>query len=77
MSISACVHLEDDTRIECVTQHTDSKPEGYPVLRIGTVAIFPSLAQLDRIREAAELWLEADAYRAEVEAEASAPAAIC
>jgi hypothetical protein len=76
MSISACVHLEPQERLDCVTQHTDSKPEGYPVLHIGSVAIFATVHQLATIRAVINIWLAAD-DDAKAEAKAEAPAAVC
>jgi hypothetical protein len=60
-----CAHLEPQDRIECQTQETDSRPEGYPVLGIGPIAVFPSVDQLHEIREEIDAWLSAEAARAE------------
>jgi hypothetical protein len=59
-----CAHLEPSDRIECQTQETSTRPEGYPVLAIGTIAVFPSVEQLRRIRDAIDAWLSAEAARA-------------
>jgi hypothetical protein len=60
-----CAHLEPSDRIECQTQETDSRPEGYPVLGLGPIAVFPSVDQLRRIRDEIDVWLGAEAARAE------------
>ena len=60
-----CAHLEPTDRIECQTQATNSRPEGYPVLGIGPIAVFPSVEQLRRIRDEIDAWLSAEAARAE------------
>jgi hypothetical protein len=59
-SMGACVHLGDEDRpqIDCVTQDTPSRPEGYPVLHVGPVAIFPEIGHLRRIRDAITGWLD-------------------
>ena len=57
------IELEPVDRIECQTQETDSRPEGYPVLGIGPIAVFPSVEQLRRIRDAIDGWLSAEATR--------------
>jgi hypothetical protein len=58
-----CAHLEPSDRIECQTQANDHRPEGYPVLGLGPIAVFPSVDQLRRIREAIDGWLGAQAAR--------------
>jgi hypothetical protein len=58
-----CAHLEPQDRIECQTQETESRPEGYPVLGIGPIAVFPTVEQLRRIREEIDAWLGAEADR--------------
>jgi hypothetical protein len=60
-----CAHLEPTDRIECQTQETSSRPEGYPVLDIGPIAVFPTVEQLRRIRDEIDAWLSAEAARAE------------
>jgi hypothetical protein len=56
-------HLEPQDRIRCETQATDSQPEGYPVLGIGAIAVFPTVEQLRRLREAIDGWLSDQAAR--------------
>ena len=56
-------HLEPQDRIRCETQATESLPEGYPVLGLGSIAVFPSVEQLRRIREEIDGWLSAQAAR--------------
>jgi hypothetical protein len=63
-----CAHLEPTDRIECQTQETESRPEGYPVLDLGPIAVFPSVDQLRRIRDQIDAWLGAEAARAEAAA---------
>jgi hypothetical protein len=60
-----CAHLEPTDRIECQTQETGSRPEGYPVLDLGPIAVFPIVEQLRRIRDEIDAWLGAEAARAE------------
>ena len=59
-----CAHLEPTDRIECQTQENDFRPEGYPVLGLGPIAVFPSVEQLRRIRDQIDAWLSAEAARA-------------
>jgi hypothetical protein len=56
-------HLEPQDRIRCETQATDSQPEGYPVLGLGPIAVFPTVEQLRRIRAAIDGWLSDQAAR--------------
>ena len=58
-----CAHLEPTDRIRCETQETESRPEGYPVLNLGPIAVFPTVEQLRHIREAIDGWLSAAAAR--------------
>jgi hypothetical protein len=58
-----CAHLEPTDRIACQTQATESRPEGYPVLDLGPIAVFPSVEQLRRLREAIDGWLSDQAAR--------------
>ena len=58
-----CAHLEPTDRIECQTQTNDCRPEGYPVLDLGPIAVFPTVEQLRRIREEIDGWLGAQAAR--------------
>ena len=58
-----CAHLEPTDRIECQTQTNDCRPEGYPVLDLGPIAVFPTVEQLRRIREAIDAWLSDRAAR--------------
>ncbi len=60
ISIHATVSNED-VLIRCEKQSHDAEPEGYPVLFIGDVTIFPSLKQLAKIREVADEYLTAEA----------------
>jgi hypothetical protein len=58
-----CAHLEPTDRIACQTQATESRPEGYPVLDLGPIALFPTVEQLRRLREAIDGWLSDQAAR--------------
>jgi hypothetical protein len=58
---SSCTHLDPADRIECKTLHTPSRPEGFPVLGLGELSIFPDLGQLRRIRDAIATWLDEEA----------------
>ena len=62
-STTIFAHLEPQDRIRCETQATDSQPEGYPVLGLGSIAVFPTVEQLRRIREAIDAWLSDRAAR--------------
>jgi hypothetical protein len=57
-------HLEPHDRCRCETQATDSHPEGYPVLHIGDIAVFPTVEQLRGLREEIDRWLSAEAATA-------------
>ena len=61
-----CAHLEPQDCIECQTQETDSRPEGYPVLGIGPIAVFPTVEQLRHLRDEIDAWLSAEAVRANI-----------
>jgi hypothetical protein len=63
-----CAHLEPSDRIACQTKATASRPEGYPVLGIGPIAVFPTMEQLRRLRDEIDAWLGAEAARAEAAA---------
>jgi hypothetical protein len=56
-------HLEPQDRIRCETQETHSRPEGYPVLSLGAIDVFPTVEQLRRLREEIDAWLGAEADR--------------
>ena len=58
-----CAHLEPTDRIECQTQETESRPEGYPVLGIGPIAVFPTVEQLRHLRDEIDGWLSDQAAR--------------
>jgi hypothetical protein len=58
-------HLETQDRISCHTQETQSRPEGYPVLTLGAIDVFPSVEQLRHLRAAIDAWLSAEAARAQ------------
>lgn len=59
MQTSICAHLGDNDRIECTRDHAEHSPEGYYVLRIGGISIFPSDAQLLTIRAAIDACIAA------------------
>jgi hypothetical protein len=59
-----CAHLEPQDRIRCETQETSSRPEGYPVLGLGPIAVFPTVEQLRQIHDEIDAWLSAEAARA-------------
>src|SRR5262249_34592698 len=56
-------HLEPQDRIRCQTQETRSQPEGYPVLSLGAIDVFPSVEQLRHLRDEIDAWLGAEAAR--------------
>ena len=56
-------HLEPQDRIRCQTQETRSQPEGYPVLSLGAIDVFPSVEQLRHLRDEIDGWLGAQAAR--------------
>ena len=56
-------HLEPQDRIRCQTQETRSQPEGYPVLNLGPIDVFPSVEQLRHLRDEIDAWLSAKAVR--------------
>jgi hypothetical protein len=60
---SLCSHLEPTDRIECKTSFSPSRPEGYPVLGVGDLSIFPTAQQLRAIHRAIEQWLTEEATR--------------
>ena len=60
---SICTHLEPADRFECKTAYSPSRPEGYPVLGIGELSIFPTVEQLRRIRAAIDAWEREEATR--------------
>ena len=56
-------HLEPQDRIRCQTQETRSQPEGYPVLSLGAIDVFPSVEQLRHLRDEIDGWLSDQAAR--------------
>jgi hypothetical protein len=60
---SLCSHLEPTDRIECKTAFSPSRPEGYPVLGVGDLSIFPTERQLRALRAAIDNWLNEEATR--------------
>ena len=62
-STTIFAHLEPQDRIRCQTHETRSQPEGYPVLSLGAIDVFPSVEQLRRIRDEIDGWLGAQAAR--------------
>jgi hypothetical protein len=69
MTITVFAHLAPASRVECITQRTDSEPAEHAVLQFGAIAVFPAGAdQLRRIRGVIDAWLETNTQ---------APAAIC
>ena len=61
-------HLEPQDHIRCETHETHSRPEGYPVLTLGAIDVFPSVEQLRHLRDEIDAWLSAEAARAEAAA---------
>lgn len=58
-TVSAGVHLCNFARptINCETQASAGRPEGYPVLHVGPVAFWPTPDQLRTLRDAINAWL--------------------
>jgi hypothetical protein len=56
-------HLEPQDRIRYETQETRSQPEGYPVLSLGPIDVFPSVEQLRHLRDEINGWLSDQAAR--------------
>jgi hypothetical protein len=52
------LHLNSFERptIGCTTSETASRPDGYPVLHLGPVTIWPTVEQLRAIRAAIDGW---------------------
>jgi hypothetical protein len=61
--VPACIFPGPEERIECTTQRSDCRPEGYPVLAFGTMNLFSSVVQLGRIRDAIDACLAAAANK--------------
>jgi hypothetical protein len=59
--------------ISCTTQAGESEPDGYPVLCIGPITIFPSPDQLLQIHHAITTWLDAESERLARVAEVKPP----
>jgi len=62
-STTIFAHLEPQDRIRCQTQETRSQPEGYPVLSLGPIDVFPSVEQLRHLRGEIDGWLSDQAAR--------------
>jgi hypothetical protein len=62
-STTIFAHLEPQDRIRCQTQETRSQPEGYPVLNLGPIDVFPSVEQLRHLRNEIDGWLSDQAAR--------------
>mgnify|MGYP001574958894 CR=1 FL=1 len=58
MKVISSGHFEPGDKIECVTGRTVDQPNGYPVLWIGSISLFPSVRQLAQIRIAVDRWLD-------------------
>jgi hypothetical protein len=56
-------HLEPQDRIRCQTHETRSQPEGYPVLSLGAIDVFPTVEQLRHLRDEIDVWLSDQAAR--------------
>ncbi len=80
VTVTSGLHLTsfDRPTIECVTNETASRPDGYPVLRVGPFTIWPTVPQLRTIRDAIDGWLASpDGRRLAGPAPVQAPDAIC
>lgn len=51
-------HLNAKSDIRIEPNFTDSRPAGYPVIYIGSVIIFPSMTQVETLRDALTAYLE-------------------
>lgn len=51
MTTSVMIHLYDNDPVGCRIAVNESRPDGYPVLELGTIEVFPTIARLRRIHE--------------------------
>lgn len=70
--LSATLWMPDEsTEITCRHQDDESRPQGYPVLCIGDLTIFPTIGRLRRLKEVIAAYLAAEP-KAEPKAEPGA-----